>query len=87
MLLHDSFSFVVRGARRRCIDWSDQMRPLSAAAFVTLTLANRATPLAPTAAAATAQAKAAGKAPQGYLDGLDALKAEWLSRPVPAGAR
>lgn len=30
---------------------------------------------------------AAGKAPQGYLDGLDALKAEWLSRPGPAGAR
>lgn len=37
----------------------DQMG--DAAAFVTLTLANRATPLAPTAAAATAQAKAAGK--------------------------
>lgn len=35
-----------------------------------------------------AQAKqlAAGKAPQGYLDGLDTLKAEWLSRPAPGAA-
>jgi tetratricopeptide (TPR) repeat protein len=29
---------------------------------------------------------AAGKAPQGYLDGLDALRAEWLSRPAPGAA-
>ena len=36
---------------------------------------------------AQARQLAAGKAPQGYLDGLDALKAEWLSRPAPGAAR